>query len=34
MPGREAMLFALLQVLEPQLKKHKTASYFIDAGAG
>lgn len=34
MPGREAMLFALLQVLEPQLKKHKAASYFIDAGAG
>ena len=34
MPGREAMLFALLEVLEPQLKKHKAASYFIDAGAG
>ena len=34
MPGREAMLFALLQMLEPQLKKHKAASYFIDAGAG
>ena len=34
MPGREAMLFALLQRLEPQLKLHPQASYFLDAGTG
>lgn len=34
MPGREVMLLRLVKVLEPQIARHKAASYFIDAGEG
>jgi glycosyltransferase involved in cell wall biosynthesis len=34
MPGREVMLLRLVKVLEPQIARHRGASYFIDAGEG